>query len=93
VKRKDNATPGCQIDMLIDRADNAVNICEMKFYNGAYTMTAADVKNLQQKRNVFQQVTGTRKQLFITVITTQGLYDNPHAHIADQQVKMGALFL
>jgi uncharacterized protein len=93
VKRKDNTTPGCQIDMLIDRADNAINICEMKFYNGAYTMTAADVKNLQQKRNVFQQVTGTRKQLFITLITTQGLYANPHAHIADQQVKMGALFL
>jgi uncharacterized protein len=93
LKRKDRNQPGCQIDMLIDRADNAVNICEMKFYDGVYIMTEEDVKSLQQKRNVFRETTGTRKQLFITLITTQGLYDNEQAHIADNRLEMGALFL
>ncbi len=93
VKRKDKATAGCQIDMLIDRADNAVNICEMKFYNGQYTLTANDVKELQQKRNVFQLATGSKKQLFITLVTTNGIYPNKYAHIIDNHVEMDALFL
>lgn len=92
MKRKDATTPGCQIDMLIDRADNCINICEMKFYEGQYVLTANDVKVLQQKRNIFQESTKTKKQLFITLITTQGLYNNAHAYIVDKQVKMDALF-
>jgi uncharacterized protein len=92
LKRKDANTDGCQIDMLIDRADNAICICEMKFSDGPHILTAEDVRNLQQKRNVFALSTGTRKQLFITLITTQGLYDNPHAHIADKQLDMNVLF-
>jgi uncharacterized protein len=93
VKRKDKSTAGCQIDMLIDRADNAINICEMKFHEGLYTLTAADMKDLQQKRNVFQLVTGTKKQLFITLVTTHGIYPNKYAHQVDKHVEMEALFL
>jgi len=92
LKRKDNTTTGCQIDVLIDRADNAINICEMKFYDGLYTIDAQEVRSLQQKRNVFQKSTGTRKQLFITIITTQGLYENENVHIADKQLDMNVLF-
>jgi len=92
LKRKDNTTEGCQIDMLIDRADNAINICEMKFYDGLYTLDAEEVRSLQQKRNVFQKSTDTRKQLFITIITTQGLYENEHAYIADKHLNMNVLF-
>jgi hypothetical protein len=93
IRRKDTTSPGCQIDLLIDRADNVINICEMKFYDGQYVLTSHDVKQLQQKRNVFQSTTKTRKQLLITLITTQGFYTNIHAHIADRQVTMDALFL
>ncbi len=93
VKRKDKTTAGCQIDMLIDRADNAINLCEMKFHNGPYTLTYDDVKILQQKRNVFQQVTATKKQLFITLITAQGLYPNKHTYVADKHLDMDTLFL
>jgi hypothetical protein len=93
IKRKDKTTAGCQIDMLIDRADNAINICEMKFYDGSYTLTNADVKALQQKRNVFQQATGTKKQLFLTLITAQGLYPNKHIHVVDQHLDIDTLFL
>jgi hypothetical protein len=92
LKRKDSNTDGCQIDMLIDRADNTINICEMKFYDGPYILTADDVRNLQQKRNVFALTTNTRKQLFITLITTQGLYENEQAHIADKRLDMNTLF-
>ncbi len=92
VKQKDNISSGCQIDLLIDRADNAINICEMKYYSGLYTLTEAELANLQQKRNVFQTTTKTKKQLFITLITAQGLYNNAFAQLVDKQLNMNALF-
>jgi uncharacterized protein len=92
IKRKDEVSAGCQIDLLIDRADNAINICDMKYYGGLYTLTEAELKNLQQKKNIFQEATKTKKQLFITLITTQGLYSNAFAQLIDKQLDMNALF-
>lgn len=92
-KRKDDETEGCQIDMLIERADNAINICEMKYYDGLYSLTNGDIQNLQRKRNVFQQVTKTKKQLFITLISSQGLEPNNNAYLIDKQLDSNALFL
>jgi uncharacterized protein len=93
VKKKDDTTPGCQIDMLIERADNAINICEMKFYDGLYILTEAEIKNIQQKRNIFQLTTKTKKQLFITVVTTQGLQNNKYVYAIDKQLDLNALFI
>ncbi len=92
-KKKDNDLPGCQIDMLIDRADNAINICEMKFYNGAYTLTEATVKALQLKRNIFQEKTKTKKQLFLTLITADGVTNNKNNMLIDKHLNASALFL
>lgn len=92
-KRKDEKTEGCQIDMLIDRADNAINICEMKYYDGLYSLSNEDIQNLQKKRNVFQQSTQTTKQLFITLITAQGLDLNNNSYLIDRHLDANALFL
>jgi uncharacterized protein len=92
-KRKDEETEGCQIDMLIDRADNAINICEMKYYDGLYSLTNQDIQDLQRKRNVFQQATKTKKQLFLTLITSQGLEANNNSYLIDKQLDANALFL
>ena len=92
-KRKEPDTEGCQIDMLIDRADNAINICEMKYYEGLYALTNADIQDLQKKRNVFQQNTQTKKQLFITMITSQGLESNNNSYLIDKQLDLNSLFL
>ena len=92
-KQKDDETEGCQIDMLIDRADNAINICEMKYYDGLYSLTNKDIEDLQRKRNVFQQTTQTKKQLFITLITTQGLVANSNSYLIDKHLDFNVLFL
>ncbi len=91
-KRKDNDSPGCQIDILIDRADNAINICEMKFYEGAYTLTDETIKDLQQKRNVFQEKTKTKKQLFITLLSADGINENKYNMLIDKHLDSSALF-
>jgi uncharacterized protein len=91
-KRKDKDSAGCQIDLLIDRADNAITICEMKFYDGAYNLTEAHVKDLQQKRNIFQEKTKTRKQLFLTLISAEGTVDNQYNMLIDKHLDASALF-
>jgi len=91
-KKKDNNTPGCQIDMLIERGDNAINICEMKFYDGEYTLTEETVKKLQAKRNIFQEISKTKKQLFLTLITTNGLTNSKHNMLIDMHIEANVLF-
>jgi hypothetical protein len=91
-KRKDEESAGCQIDLLIDRADNAINICEMKFYDGAYTLTAGNITELERKRNIFKEKTKTKKQLFLTLISASGLTENKNNMLIDNHLDSSFLF-
>lgn len=64
---------GAQIDMLIDRADNMVNICEMKFSKNEYTVTKEDTDNLHHKAKRFVESVGKSKSVSLTMITTNGI--------------------
>ncbi|MEZ4847267.1 MAG: ATP-binding protein [Bacteroidia bacterium] len=93
VFRGDDTRPGIQIDLLIDRNDHAINLCEMKFYNDVFTIDKAYAENLRRKRAIFQEVTQTRKQVFITLITSFGLIPNQHSiGLIDQDFNMDILF-
>jgi uncharacterized protein len=83
---------GFQIDLLIDRNDNAINLCEMKFYNTEYVFTADNAKKLRQKKANFIALTNTKKQVITTLITTYGLTLNAHSSIVDNCLKLDALF-
>lgn len=74
-----DAAPGAQIDLLIDRADGTINLCEMKFSEGPFTIDKSYAAELRQKRDTFRRITGTRKNLFLTMITTFGIVDNAYA--------------
>jgi uncharacterized protein len=65
----------------------------MKYYDGLYSLTNQDIQDLQRKRNVFQQATKTKKQLFLTLITSQGLEANNNSYLIDKQLDANALFL
>ncbi|MBI1185584.1 AAA family ATPase [bacterium] len=69
---------GMQIDMLIDRADKAINLCEIKFYADAWKPTERDVELLRKRRERFRQLTGTKKMLINTAITTYGVAENTY---------------
>ena len=88
-----NGNPGAQIDLLIDRNDHVINLCEIKFYNTDFTVTKAFAQELRTKMGVFQQDTKTRKQLFWTLLTTFGLNANEHSiGLIDQVLTMDILF-
>ena len=84
---------GTQIDLLIDRNDNVINLCELKFYNDKFTITKSYAKKLQQKRTIFKIIAKTKKQIFITLITTYGLLHNKHSlGLVDNALDLEILF-
>jgi len=70
--------PGAQIDLLLDRQDRCINICEMKFSGSEFVVDKKYAAELDNKLNVFRTVTNTRKTLFPTMITTYGTRRNEH---------------
>ena len=84
---------GIQIDLLIDRKDNAISICEVKFYNDEYVLSKDEAEKLRRKRSIFRRVSKSKKQLFIVLITTFGLARGQHdLGLVDNVINMDALF-
>jgi len=67
---------GLQIDLLIDRNDQVINLCEMKFYQAKVKLTKAMEKKMRERMRDFQLATKTNKHLSLVLITTFGLEEN-----------------
>jgi DNA-binding MarR family transcriptional regulator len=89
---KNDRHNGCQIDLLIDRKDGVINICEMKFYRTKYIISSDDEDNLLNKIAVFQYETKTEKAIHLVIISTLGLVQNKHSGIVQKEVKLADLF-
>jgi AAA+ ATPase superfamily predicted ATPase len=68
-----------QIDLVIDRRDQVINLCEMKFSTSPFAIDKAYAGVLRNKIGLFKEITGTNKAIFLTMITTFGLAKNEHA--------------
>jgi hypothetical protein len=89
----DRANRGAQVDLVIDRRDASINLCEMKFSDGEFVIDKTYAGELRHKRDTFRQITGSRKTLLVTLITTHGLRSNPYAReLVDRSLTMDALF-
>ncbi len=75
----DAENEGFQIDMIIDRADNVINICEMKYYNTQYEFTKKEMEKVNYKIEKFRKITGSKKQILYTLITSKGLKPNQYS--------------
>ena len=83
---------GAQIDLLIDRRDMAVNICEMKFSINEFEITKDYDIKLRNKIEAFRRATGSRKTLIVTLITTYGVKNNKYSGLVNQQIVLDDLF-
>jgi uncharacterized protein len=77
--RSSEAKSGAQIDLVIDRRDQIVNLCEMKFSINAFSIDKNYAEELRNKIGTFKEETGTRKSVFLTFITTFGLKPNQYS--------------
>lgn len=83
---------GGQIDLLIDRKDEIINICELKYASGRYEITASYEEHLRERACLFKNRTKTKKALQHTFITTYGVKQNKHSGIVQSEVTMDDLF-
>lgn len=84
---------GAQIDLLIDRNDQIINLFEIKFYKEEMLLSKTDAAQLRAKKTVFQRTTNTKKHLFLSLITTFGLTPNTHSiGLIDQVLTLDDLF-
>jgi uncharacterized protein len=93
VPAKGSKEDGAQIDLLIDRDDHNINICEIKFYTGELTISKSYAGELQRKLDVFQEMVRPRKTLLLTLITTYGVKENIHSEsLVKKNLTMAVLF-
>lgn len=81
-----------QIDMVIERADNTINLCEMKFSEDEYVISKDYDKMLRNKIVRFQEETKSRKSIQLTFVTSYGLKKGMYAGIAQNEVVLDDLF-
>ena len=62
---------GAQIDLLFDRSDGVITLCELKYSLDPFKLTKGYARDLAHKANVFRERTGTRKDIQIALITPQ----------------------
>ena len=91
-KLGDDGSKGAQIDLVIDRADRVINLCEMKFSEGPYTITKDYEEKLRSRMAIFKEDAKTRKSLVTTLVTTYGVLRGIHSGIVQSEVLMDDLF-
>ncbi len=84
---------GTQVDLLIDRKDGCINLCEIKFSNNVFELSRAYAAALDEKKRILKSHTKTRKSVFTTMITTFGVAGNQYkAQQIDSEIILDDLF-
>ena len=88
----DDGQEGAQIDLLIIRDDNVVNLCEMKFTGIAYTIEKDEELKLRNRIEALKKTLKQKQTVHLTMVTTYGVAYGKHSGIVQKQVKMDDLF-
>ena len=84
---------GAQIDLLIDRSDNAITLCEIKYTDQPFLINKQYAENLMKKVEVFRKTTGTKKQIFLAMIAATRIKPNKYSQsLITSIVTLDALF-
>jgi uncharacterized protein len=81
-----------QLDLLIDRRDHVINLCEMKFSLNQFAITKDYYEKLRNKIAEFKASTKTKKSVFLTFVTTFGLEKNNYSGIVQNEITLDSLF-
>lgn len=90
--RSKTSTPAAQIDIIIERADKIINICEVKYCQGEYNLDKDEYERIKKRKNAFIQETGLRHAPWLTMITTEGVARGKYSEMIQTQVTLDDLF-
>lgn len=83
---------GAQIDLLFDRSDDVITLCEIKYSDKPFLIDKSYAKILEKKRDVFVEQTKTKKQIFFSLLSANGLQESLYSDLIDNIVVLGDLF-
>lgn len=93
IKAGTKNNPGVQIDLILDRNDQTINVFEIKFHTTAFTISKVYAKTLRNKIEIFRAATKTKKHIFLSIITAFGVQPNEHSiGLVDQSLTTDDLF-
>ncbi len=88
----DSTHEGVQIDLLIARQDNVVNLCEMKFAGDVYTIDRDEEMRLRNRTEALKNTLSRKQTVHLTMVTSYGIAQGKHSGIVQRQVVMDDLF-
>ena len=83
---------GSQIDLMIVRKDQVMNLCEMKFSRKKYKVTAKADEEIRRRAVDFRTVTGARYAIHATLVTPYGMADGSYAGQIQNVITADELF-
>ena len=89
---RDSDRQGAQIDLVIDRQDNVINLCEIKFTRKTFVIDRGYNEKLQNKLDTFIEETSSKKSIHLTFITANGLAENNYSGIVQNVITLADLF-
>ncbi|GHT23998.1 hypothetical protein FACS189430_08190 [Bacteroidia bacterium] len=90
--RSNDKANNAQIDLLIERNDRVINLCEMKYADGKFVIDKKQDEALRNRRTAFRNETKTHKSIYMTMITTYGVKHNEYWNNIQTELTMGDLF-
>lgn len=87
-----NKEQSAQIDLVIDRGDKAIDLCEIKYSDHQYELKKDYVEWLRERRDLFREVTGTNKTLRLTMIASSGIKQNMYSSSVQTRLSADDMF-
>ena len=84
--------PAAQVDLIIERADQIISLCEIKYSKGIYSLDAKEEERLRNRITDFVNETKVKEAVQLVLITTYGLKDNAHSTEVNDRVVLDDLF-
>lgn len=87
------STEGAQIDLIIERSDNWINLFEIKFYQTEYKIDKSYLEKLRKKVRLFKQDTKSKSTVVLSMLSTYGVIENEHFYeLVEDNLNMDTLF-
>ncbi|MBO4292466.1 MAG: ATP-binding protein, partial [Lachnospiraceae bacterium] len=91
--KRDDDGEGTQIDLLLCRNDNVVNMCEIKFYSEDFMVTKAYYKTLMHRQETLSKAVSRKMVVHNTLITTNGVVRNEYSGVFTNVITLDDLFM
>ena len=86
------AVRGSQVDLLIDRRDGLINLCEMKYASSEFAITKSEFEKIERRIEAFREVIGAERTIQLTLVTVRGLKPNVYRNDVQAEIVLDDLF-